>query len=412
MLQFLLLFVWFSDKKYDKINIYYISGGIKMSILNTFVTDIKNRKSFKELDKRKIVTDEYTNSEYPHLTFKVNNVAEYIEIVKILSQVKAEDFVNGEIIYRGMADKDWKLLPNLGRYKDLSNGQEYNLVHNLLSFRPEAFINLNSNFEILSKMQHYELPTRLLDFTTNPLIALFFACNDLINDKDARIVCHRACIDISNNEMIETVCGFHNYSIQHDIRLDDLNIPPLKYIRRLYRQKDARILVARPMYWNERIQRQRAIFMIFPNRLFDQYGLWAYGGRIDYEQHWNNNKNYTSLEMTEKEPLKKMYKFADQRDFYITHSSVSKMFEFYEDDDTRKQALIEWKEPFRNRFSFRSEIEPIEPNTLKKEFCSVIIDKKEKKNILNELRTLGIDEAFVYPELQYTAKKLKNIYLD
>ena len=81
-----------------------------MSIDNSFVTDIKIRKSFKELDKRKIVTDEYTNSEYPHLTFKIKNVAEYLEIVNILSQVKAEDFVNGEIIYRGMADKNWKLL--------------------------------------------------------------------------------------------------------------------------------------------------------------------------------------------------------------------------------------------------------------------------------------------------------------
>ena len=65
-----------------------------MSIDNSFVTDIKIRKSFKELDKRKIVTDEYTNSEYPHLTFKIKNVAEYLEIVNILSQVKAEDFVN------------------------------------------------------------------------------------------------------------------------------------------------------------------------------------------------------------------------------------------------------------------------------------------------------------------------------
>ena len=130
-----------------------------MSIDNSFVTDIKIRKSFKELDKRKIVTDEYTNSEYPHLTFKIKNVAEYLEIVNILSQVKAEDFVNGEIIYRGMADKNWKLLPSLGRYNDLSDGQEYNLVKNLLSLRPEAFINLKSNFEILSKMQHYELIT-------------------------------------------------------------------------------------------------------------------------------------------------------------------------------------------------------------------------------------------------------------
>lgn len=382
-----------------------------MSIYNTFVTDIKRRNSFKKLDKQKIVTDDYTNSEYPHLTFKINNVVEYMEIVSILSQVKDEDFVNGEIIYRGMADKTWKLMPFLGRSNDLSNGQEYNLVNNLRSLRPEEFINLDSNFELLSKMQHYELPTRLLDFTTNPLIALFFACNDLVKC-DARIVCHRACIDISNDPIIETICGFYNYFAQDDIRLDDLKVPPQKYIRRLYCQKDSRILVARPVYWNERIQRQSAIFMIFPNRLFDLYGLWAYGGRIDYEHHWNNNENFTSLEMVEKEPLKKMYKFADQKDFYITHSSISKLYNFYESDDTLKQSLIKWQKPFKNRFTFTSELEPIEPDSLKKEFCSIIIDQKKKIKILRELRTLGIDEAYVYPELQYTAKKLKKIYLD
>ncbi len=382
-----------------------------MSSYNTFVTDIKIRKSFKELDKRKIVTDEYNNSEYPHLTFKINNVAEYLEIINILSRVKDDDFINGEIIYRGMADKNWKLLPSLGRYKDLSDGQEYNLVKNLLSLRPEAFINLNSNFEILSKMQHYELPTRLLDFTTNPLIALFFACSELANKRDARIICHRVCIDITNNPIIEAVCGFYNYFTQDDIFLDDLEVPPQKYIRRLYRQKDSRILVARPLYWNERIQRQNAIFMIFPNRLFDLFGLWAYGGRIDYEHHWNNNENYISLEMAEKEPLKKMYKFAEQRDFYVTHSSVTKMLDFYENDSTLKQSFVEWKEPFKRRFTFLSEIEPINQDTLKKEFCSIVIDKRIKNNILHELKTLGIDEAYVYPELQYTARKLKNIYL-
>ncbi len=49
--------------------------------------------------------------------------------------------------------------------------------------------------------------------------------------------------------------------------------------------------------------------------------------------------------------------------------------------------------------------------TMEREFCSIIIDKRKKKEILNELCTLGIDESYVYPELQYTAKKIKETYL-
>ncbi len=43
-----------------------------------------------------------------------------------------------------------------------------------------------SDLELLADLQHYGAATCLIDFTTNPLVALWFACNKVSQDEDSK----------------------------------------------------------------------------------------------------------------------------------------------------------------------------------------------------------------------------------
>ena len=60
-------------------------------------------------------------------------------------------------------------------------------MQEIISKRAEEYLNKTEDFNILAQIQHYGGKTNLIDFTTDYLIALFFAC-DRSHEKDGRVI--------------------------------------------------------------------------------------------------------------------------------------------------------------------------------------------------------------------------------
>ena len=76
------------------------------------------------------------------------------------------------IYYRGQADRSWPIKPSVFR----KQYDESSLLREAQRQCWSKLCGLKSWTEKLILLQHYGLPTRLLDVTFNPLVALYFAC--------------------------------------------------------------------------------------------------------------------------------------------------------------------------------------------------------------------------------------------
>lgn len=103
----------------------------------------------------------------------VQSVADFISI--ILSRPTTPRMLS---TYRGHGSLEFKLQPSIFR-RPSTRENEHILLRELIAAHPEDFNGDTNALEMLVRMQHYSLPTRLLDVSMNPLVALYFACESV-----------------------------------------------------------------------------------------------------------------------------------------------------------------------------------------------------------------------------------------
>ena len=232
----------------------------------------------------------------------VKSVADFISI--ILDRPTSPRMVS---TYRGHGSPDFKLRPSIFR-KQSTRENEHILLRELIAAHPEDFNGDTSALETLVRMQHYSLPTRLLDVSMNPLVALYFACesvkkrvrttrNGVSTSKTVENDGHVAILSVSKTRIryfdSDTVSCLTNLArlpsklkdtLNTDLEMDEFNgsLPVKRLLHFINQEKHGflpeiepsdldSIILVKPKQNNKRIMAQAGAFFAFglTDEIFD-----------------------------------------------------------------------------------------------------------------------------------------------
>jgi len=126
---------------------------------------------------------------------EIGTVSEMLSVLERLQFQFSHSAKGNSFVFRGHQNASYSLIPGVYRHfketqharlMDASyNGLIYSANENemLEHFKKEAggilcSVTQSDDFTWLQYAQHYGVPTRLLDFTANPLVALYFCCQN------------------------------------------------------------------------------------------------------------------------------------------------------------------------------------------------------------------------------------------
>lgn len=188
--------------EFDK-NIYFIERLQNQNELKLLKDNIRqyppqNRPQFKLRYKNKISVSEHNRENDFFVSATVNSLEGLIKSIKGAIRDISDEKENAPIWFRGHTNKDYYLIPSLYRMLDQkSKFYDISMRDTLKSltelFKAKAFnapelIGDKDRAETncLISMQHYSVPTNILDWSTSAFVAMYFALENEINGKEVK----------------------------------------------------------------------------------------------------------------------------------------------------------------------------------------------------------------------------------
>ena len=115
-----------------------------------------------------------------------------VSVVDYLYQVLKYEDEDVNRYFRGQK-AHYDLLPSLFREDGKYVEKEMELNAKVYNDRPEDFADCHSTFEKLVRLKHFVHASRLIDISSSPLVALYFACTGSSLDKEVGVVSEVYC---------------------------------------------------------------------------------------------------------------------------------------------------------------------------------------------------------------------------
>lgn len=229
--------------------IYYNNknGELKQNILSNHVIVEETLSSliFTENIYIKVIDNSFDNICF----ININSLVKYIEIIDIINETS-------DYVFRGQKNRKWPLTASVFR-NNYDDQKEYNLYKEIKKNQLKEF-NKQNFLENLIHMQHYGIPTRLLDWSMNPLISLFFACSE--SKSDGRVFAYRPNVifEFDSDEYRNIAKYF-----EEDINLSKLSSASIKLLVAVFRKSLPQSIFIESSYENERLRAQSGLFSIY-----------------------------------------------------------------------------------------------------------------------------------------------------